>query len=80
MDVVVTPVGAKGSSWSLKDRLGRPLGTIKRSGKPESFEISPEPGKSLQFITQRHASLDAAMTAIAKHMQGECTLDSQDWD
>lgn len=80
MDVVVTPTGTEGRSWSLKDRLGRPLGTIERSDKPESFQISPEPGKGLSLVPQRHDTLDAAMTAIAKHMQGECTLDSQDWD
>ncbi|GJE14468.1 hypothetical protein FOHLNKBM_5543 [Methylobacterium longum] len=79
MDVVVTPTGAEGTSWNLKDRLGRPLGTIGQD-KNELFEITPDPLSGLMRVPHTHPSLGEAMTAIAKHMQGECTLDSQDWD
>ena len=80
MDVVVTPTGAEGNSWTLKDRLGRPLGTIEQSGHAAGFEIKPEPSGGLRAVPTLHAALGEAMTAIAKHMQGECSLDSQDWD
>ncbi len=80
MDVVVTPTGSEDISWGLKDRLGRPLGTIERSGFAAGFEIKPKPGGSLQSVPRVHATLDEAMTAIANHMHGECALDSQDWD
>jgi hypothetical protein len=80
MDVVVSPTGSGGTSWSLKDRLGRPLGTIEQSDQAAGFEIKPEPDSSLRSGSYFHATLNEAMTAIAKHMHGECTLDSQDWD
>lgn len=80
MDVVVTPTGSQGDAWSLKDRLGRSLGTIEQSGHAAGFEIRPEPNGGLQAGSYFHATLNEAMTAIAKHMHGECTLDSQDWD
>jgi hypothetical protein len=79
MDVVVTPTGSEGTSWSLKDRLGRHLGDIERSGLATGFEIKPKPSSSLQAVPTSHATLNEAMTAIASQMQGECTLDSQDW-
>ena len=80
MDVVVTPTGSAGTSWNLKDRLGRPLGAIEMSGLATGFEIKPEPSGGLRAVPTFHATLDEAMTAIAKHIHGECTLDSQDWD
>ncbi len=80
MDVVVTPTGIEGRSWSLKDRLGRSLGVIELSGLATGFEIKPELSGGLRAVPTFHATLNDAMTAIAKHMQGECTLDSQDWD
>lgn len=80
MDVGVTPTGSKGTSWSLKDRLGRPLGAIELSGLATGFEIKPELSGGLRAVPTFHATLNDAMTAIARHMQGECTLDSQDWD
>ncbi|MGT2482307.1 hypothetical protein ACU4GR_33540 (plasmid) [Methylobacterium oryzae CBMB20] len=80
MDVVVTPTGSAGTSWSLKDRLGRPLGAIELSGLATGFEIKPELSGGLRAVPTFHATLNDAMTAIARHMQGECTLDSQDWD
>jgi hypothetical protein len=80
MDVVVTPTGSEGTSWSLKDRLGRSIGDIEKSGLATGFEIKPGPSSSLRAVPTFHATLNDAMTAIASHMQGECTLDSQDWD
>ncbi|MCJ2014741.1 hypothetical protein [Methylobacterium sp. J-076] len=80
MDVVVTPAGSEGTVWNLKDRLGRRLGTIDHSDQEAGFRITPEATGSLNPIQRLHATLDEAMTAIAKHMHGECTLDSQDWD
>lgn len=77
MDVVLTPVGAEGDTWSLTDRLRRRLGTVRKSG---DFEIVPEPGTSLVGIKGHHASLDDVMTEIARRLGGACSLDSQDWD
>ena len=80
MDVVVTPTGSDGTSWSLKDRLGRRLGGIEMSGLATGFEIKPEMSGGLRAVPTFHATLGDAMTAIANHMHGECSLDSQDWD
>ncbi|MET0367380.1 MAG: hypothetical protein ABW058_04350 [Methylobacterium sp.] len=80
MDVVVTPTGSEGASWRLNDRLGRPLGHIEKSGLATGFEIKPGPSGGLRAVPTFHATLDNAMTAIAQHMQGACTLESQDWD
>jgi len=77
MDVILTPTGSKGASWSLKDRLGRHLGEIRED---VGFAIIPAAGTGLQNIPLHHASLDAAMTAVAKHMAGACELGIQDWD
>jgi hypothetical protein len=77
MDVVVTPSGSGSPSWSLKDRLGRPLGGIKQDTEG-LFQISHTPGGSLTSIPCTHNSLREAMTAIAKHMHGACTLDGGD--
>jgi hypothetical protein len=79
MDVVVTPTGSEGTSWSLKDRLGRSLGAIQQDDE-ELFQIAPTLGGGLTSVSRTHPTLDKAMTAIAKHMHGECTLDSQDWN
>lgn len=80
MDVVVIPTGSEGTSWSLKDRLGRPLGMIERFKHTGMYEITPDPRGGLMTIPRTHLTLDQAMTVIAKHMHEECTLDSQDWD
>ena len=77
MDVVLTPVGTDGTAWSLTDRLRRPLGTVK---KGDGFTIVPAVAGSFLGVEKHHPSLDAAMTAIAKHLGGACSLDSQDWD
>jgi hypothetical protein len=80
MDVVLKQTGSEGTSWSLKDRLGRTLGTVQQSKQAAGFEIAPVASSTLTSVPKLHATLDEAMTAIAKHMHGECTLDSQDWD
>ena len=78
MDVIVAPSGSSGSSWVLKDRLGRPLGTIEALDDGYTpFTISPE--GALVGVGTQHASLDAAMSAIARKMGGACELDSEDW-
>ena len=41
------------------------------------FTISPE--GALVGVGTQHASLDAAMSAIARKMGGACELDSEDW-
>ena len=41
--------------------------------------IIPEVGSALKCVPLDHASLDATMTSIAKHIAGACELDSQDW-
>lgn len=78
MDVVVTPTGTSGTSWGLKDRLGRSLGAIEQD-VGGVFHIAPDPDSALKSVPRTHPTLDAAMTAIASRMQGGCALDSQDW-
>lgn len=80
MDVVLTPVLSDGDAWSLKDRLGRDLGTIRRSAAGDTVTVRPEPGTILATVKVQHPSLDEAMTAIAKLTNGACNLDSQQWD
>lgn len=78
VDVVVKPTGSEGTSWSLKDRLGRVLGAIEQDAEG-LFQITPEPTGTLKSVPRTHPTLDKAMTAVAGHMHGECALDSQDW-
>ncbi|MHC2109265.1 hypothetical protein [Methylobacterium sp. CM6246] len=78
MDIVVTPTGTNGTSWGLKDRLGRSLGAIEQD-VGGLFQIVPDPNSNLKSVTRTHPTLSDAMTAIASRMQGECALDSQDW-
>lgn len=80
MDVVLRPSGPGGTSWVMEDRLGRALGTVKQSEQEAGFEIAPVASSSLNSVMRLHATLGDAMTAIARHMHGECTLDSGDWD
>lgn len=75
MDVVVVPLPSRKDAWSLKDRLGRELGSIVQS---KDFVIWPEPASKLQGVSLVHPTLDAAMTAIETHMAGACSLDSRD--
>ena len=76
MDVVVTPAKFVPGVWTLNDRLGRPLGTITEAF-PKLFVIHPDRSSGLSKIRiANFPSLDEAMSAIARHMKGECQLSS----
>jgi hypothetical protein len=76
VDVVVTPAEFKPDTWLLSDRLRRPLGTITEFA-PTSFVIHADGNPGLaRMTTTDFPSLDEAMSAIAKHMKGECQLSS----
>jgi hypothetical protein len=76
VDVVVTPAEFKPGTWMLSDRLRRPLGTITEAS-PSLFVIHADSNSGLaRMATADFPSLDSAMSAIAKHMKGECQLSS----
>ena len=76
MDVVVTPAESKPGTWTLSDRLGRPLGEIYQASNGQAI-IHPDPASSLSGIrTTQFATLDDAMSAIEKHLKGTCQLSS----
>ena len=76
MDVVVTPAEFKPGTWMLSDRLRRPLGTITEVA-PSLFTIQADGNAGLAAMEAvNFSSLDEAMSAIAKHMKGECQLSS----
>ena len=78
MDVVVRPAEFKPGTWTLSDRLGRPLGTINEIS-PSLFIIDADRNSRLfKVATANFPSLDSAMSAIASHMKGECQLSSDD--
>jgi hypothetical protein len=79
MDVMVTPAELKPAGiWRLSDRLGRPLGTITEAS-PSLFVIDANRDSRLSGMeTANFRSLNDAMTAIARHMKGECQLSSDD--
>ncbi|WP_114947751.1 hypothetical protein [Microvirga calopogonii] len=79
MDVVVTLASIKSAgTWMLSDRLGRPLGTITEAS-PSLFVVdAPRDSRLAGMATANFPSLDDAMTAIARHMKGECQLSSGD--
>jgi hypothetical protein len=78
VDVVVTPAEIKPGTWMLSDRLRRPLGTITEAS-PSLFVIHADGNSGLaRMATADFPSLDDAMTAIARHMKGECQLSSGD--
>jgi hypothetical protein len=79
MDVMVTPAELKPAGiWRLSDRLGRPLGTITEAS-PSLFVIGANRDSRLSGMeTANFRSLNDAMTAIARHMKGECQLSSDD--
>lgn len=79
MDVVLTPIDTADGAWSLRDRLGRHLGEITKSEKSGTFVITTDPSGALRAVQAVQASLNEAMSAIAKVSGGACTLDSQDW-
>ncbi|GEP07437.1 hypothetical protein [Methylobacterium oxalidis] len=75
MDVIVNPIGAAGTEWSLYDRLGRHLGLIRKSQWPnEPFTIVPERGSRLDGIEILYPSLDGALAAIEVRLGGTCEL------
>jgi hypothetical protein len=76
MDVVLTPEGSAGGKWTLKDRLGRNLGSIIKPEDASDFQIQPDALGLLKSVKRRHE----AMSAIASVTNGACTLDSRDWD
>jgi hypothetical protein len=76
VDVVVTPAEFKPGTWMLSDRLRRPLGTITEVS-PSLFTIQADANSGLAGMeSTTFASLDSAMSAIAKRMKGECQLSS----
>jgi hypothetical protein len=76
VDVVVTPAKFVPGTWTLNDRLGRPLGTITEASS-SLFIIHPDRNSGLSKIgIANFPSLDEAMSAIARHMKGECQLSS----
>jgi hypothetical protein len=78
VDVVVTPVKFKPGTWTLSDRLGRPLGTITEA-PPSLFVINADRNSGLfKMATASFPSLDSVMSGIANHMKGECQLSSDD--
>jgi hypothetical protein len=78
VDVVVTPAKVKPGTWTLNDRLGRPLGTITEAS-PSLFVVNADPNSGLSRMgTANFPSLNDAMSAIARHMKGECQLSSSD--
>ena len=78
MDVVVTPAESKPGTWTLSDRLGRPLGEIYQASNGQVV-IHPNPTSALSRVrTTQYASLDEAMSAIAHHLNGVCQLSSSD--
>jgi hypothetical protein len=78
VDVVVTPAKVKPGTWTLNDRLGRPLGTITEAS-PSLFVVNPAPNSGLsKMASASFVSLHDAMSAIARHMKGECQLSSGD--
>jgi hypothetical protein len=79
VDVVVTPAELKPTcTWALSDRLGRPLGTVTQAF-PSLFVIHAHRGTQLSGMDAANfPSLDDAMTAIARHMKGECQFSGSD--
>jgi hypothetical protein len=76
VDVVVTPAEFKPGTWMLSDRLRRPLGTITEVA-PSLFAIQADSHAGLASLESTNfVSLGSAMSAIAKHMKGECQLSS----
>jgi hypothetical protein len=78
MDVVVTPAESKQGTWTLSDRLGRPLGKITEVSAT-LFVVNADPNSGLsKLASASFVSLHDAMSAIARHMKGECQLSSGD--
>jgi hypothetical protein len=78
VDVVVTPAEFKPGTWTLSDRLRRPLGIITEVS-PTIFVVNADRNSGLsRMATASFPSLDDAMSAIARHMKGECQLFGSD--
>jgi hypothetical protein len=78
VDVVVTRAKIKPGTWTLSDRLGRPLGTITETS-PSLFVINANRNSGLfKMATASFPSLDSVMSGIANYMKGECQLSSDD--
>jgi hypothetical protein len=78
VDVVVTPAKFRPGTWTLSDRLGRPLGTITETS-PSLFVINADRNSGLfKMATTSFPSLDSVMSGIANYMKGECQLSSDD--
>jgi hypothetical protein len=76
VDVVVTPAKVKPGTWTLSDRLGRPLGTITETS-PSFFVINADRNSGLfKMATTSFPSFDSVMSGIANYMKGECQLSS----
>jgi hypothetical protein len=76
VDVVVTPAEFKPGTWMLTNRLRSPLGTIIEVS-PSLFTIQADGNPGLAGMEAANfVSLGSAMSAIAKHMKGECQLAS----
>jgi hypothetical protein len=78
VDVVVTPVKFKPGTWTLSDRLGRPLRTTTETS-PSLFVINAGHNSRLfKMATTSFPSLDSVMSGVASHMKGEYQLSSDD--
>jgi hypothetical protein len=78
VDVVVRLAEFEPGTWTLSDRLGRPLGTITNIS-PALFVIHADCNSGLfKMATATFPSLNEAMSAIARHMKGECQLSRGD--
>jgi hypothetical protein len=78
VDVVVRPAEFKPGTWTLSDRLGRPLGTITEVSPPLFVIHADRTSGLFKMATASFPSLDEAMSAIARYMKGECQLSSSD--
>jgi hypothetical protein len=74
MDVVVSRTPGGALAWDLTDLLGRPLGQATEARGRQFFIDLNERGHILlpNANLGPHASLDAALSEIEKHMRGVC--------
>jgi hypothetical protein len=76
MDITVRRRG-EGSTWSLEDLLGRPMGTVEEH-PPKHFTIHPA-GQAVQTMRGLspgpYASLDTALAEIETYTRGVCRMD-----
>ena len=73
MDIVVFAAGS--DVWTIEDRLGRQLGTIKRMGNGDGkFLIDPLAGKLPGISVGPFASLRLALDEIQIRTRGTCEL------